>query len=341
MFKNYLEKVLSGRNLGLAEMEEVMRSLMGGNLTDAQIAGFLVGLRMKGESIEEIAGAARVMREKAIRIYSDKELLIDTCGTGGDRSGTFNISTTVAIVLAAGGLTVAKHGNRSVSSRSGSADVMEALGVNLKLAPEQVENCLNELNIGFLFAPNFHLAMRYAVGPRRELGTSTIFNILGPLTNPAFVKYQVLGVYDPNLVKPLAEVLGKLGIKSAMVVNGDNAVDELTLSGANRIAYFHDGELEEKELFPEELGLERAGLQALKGGNPEENRDIILGILKGEKGPKRDVVLLNSAAALIVCGLVSDWKEGLEMAADIIDSGKAHRKLLEFIEYSNVLEVAQ
>jgi len=341
MFENYFEKVVSGRDLSTGEMEEVMRSIMSGNLTDSQIAGILTGLRMKGESIEEITGAARVMREKAITITSNKEFLIDTCGTGGDRSGTFNISTTVAIVLAAGGLTVAKHGNRSVSSKSGSADVLEALGVNLNLSPIQVERCLNQINIGFLFAPQFHQAMKYAIRPRRELGIRTIFNILGPLTNPAAVKYQVLGVYDPALVLPLAEVLKNLGVKAAMVVNGNDSIDELTLTGSNRVAYLHDGIIEELLLFPEEAGLQRTGIRELLGGSPEENKEIIIRVLQGEKGPKREVVLLNSAAAFIVSGLVNSWRDGISLGAEIIDSGKAYNKLQEFIEYTNSLEVVQ
>ncbi len=341
MFKNYFEKVVSGRDLSLVEMEEVMHSIMGGSLTDSQIAGILIGLRMKGESIEEITGAARVMREKAVSISSNKELLIDTCGTGGDGSGTFNISTTVAIILAAGGLTVAKHGNRSVSSKSGSADVLESLGLNLNLTPEQVESCLNEINIGFLYAPFFHQAMKYAVKPRRELGLRTIFNILGPLTNPAAVKYQVLGVYNPALVLPLAEVLKNLGVKAAMVVNGNDCIDELTLTGINKVAYLHEGRIEEISLSPEEVGIKRVRLQELVGGSPEENKEIILQILKGEKGPKREVVLLNTAAAFIISGMVNNWVEGIKLGAEIIDSGKAYKKLQEFIEYTISVEVIQ
>lgn len=335
MLNSYLEKVISGRDLTIPEMEKVMRTIMEGKATDSQIAGLLVALRMKGETIGEITGAARVMREKAVSIKGRTDKLVDTCGTGGDGSGTFNISTTVAFVLAGAGLSVAKHGNRSVSSKSGSADVLEALGVNLALSPGEVEACVEEINLGFLFAPQFHQAMKYAIKPRRELGLRTIFNVLGPLTNPAGANYQVLGVYDPSLVFPLAKVLKNLGVSGAMVVNGDGRVDEFSLTGANYVAYLHDGKIEELVVYPEEANLPRVGLKELTGGTPEENKEIILDILRGKAGPKRDVVLFNAAAAFIVTGLVENWQEGVGLAAEIIDSGKAYQKLTELIEFTN------
>jgi len=340
MFIKWLEKVVAGQNLSEIEMEGTMRAIMGGQATDSQIAGMLVGLRMKGETIEEITGAAKVMREKAISINNCKNLSIDTCGTGGDGSNTFNISTTVAFVLAGAGLTVAKHGNRSVSSKSGSADVLEALGVNLSLSPLQVGECLQEVNMGFLFAPVHHKAMKFAIIARKELGLRTIFNILGPLTNPAAVNYQVLGVYHPSLVYPLANVLNNLGVKSAMVVNGNGKLDEFTIDGVNKVAYLHDDIVEELEVTPENVGLKCSDIKELIGGTPEVNKEIILDILKGKLGPKRDVVLFNSAAAFMVTGLVKTWERGIELAVDVIDSGKAYKKLEELINFTNSQEVS-
>ena len=340
MFSKCLEKVVAGQNLSEIEMEEIMRRIMEGQVTESQIAGILVGLSMKGETIEEITGAARVMREKAISIKNSKDLSIDTCGTGGDGSNTFNISTTVAFVLAGAGLTVAKHGNRSVSSKSGSADVLEALGVNLSISPVQVGECLQEVNMGFLFAPVHHKAMKYAIKPRKDLGLRTIFNILGPLTNPAAVNYQVLGVYHPSLVYPLANILNNLGVKSAMVVNGNGKLDEFTLDGVNKVAYLHDNIVEELEVTPEEVGLKRSDIKELIGGTPEVNKDIILDILKGKPGPKRDVILFNSAAAFMVTGLAKTWERGIELAVNVIDSGKASKKLEELISFTNSQEVS-
>jgi len=335
MFNNYLRKVVNGENLMLNEMEIAMKMIMEGGTTDSQLAGFLVGLRMKGETIDEITAAARVMREKAIAIENGGKLLIDTCGTGGDGKGTFNISTTVALIIAGAGLTVAKHGNRSVSSRSGSADLLEALGVNIELSPERVQECLDRIGIAFLFAPSFHKAMKYAIGPRRELGLRTIFNVLGPLTNPARAKYQVLGVYHPGLVYPLAQVLKNLGVKAAMVVHGAGGIDEFSLEGNNRVAYLKDGAINDFMLNPEEIGLSKVSIDQIKGGSPDENRSITLSVLNGETGPRRDVVLLNAAAALIVMGLADDWKTGIKLAADTIDSRKALNKLNEIREFTN------
>lgn len=335
MFNKHLDKVVSREDLSLAEMEEAMSMVMEGKTTDSQLAGFLVGLRMKGETIDEITGAASVMRNKAARVKTEARDLIDSCGTGGDEKGTFNISTTTAIVMAAGGLNVAKHGNRSVSSKSGSADLLEALGVKIDLSPEAAGKCLDQIGISFLFAPYFHQAMKYAIGPRKELGLRTIFNILGPLTNPARAEYQVLGVYKEELVMPLAHVLKNLGLKSAMVVHGAGGVDELSLAGENKTAYLKDGEVREYNFRAEEAGLEAAPLESILGGEPEENKEITLNILKGKKGPKRDVILLNSAAAFLVENKVENLQEGVKLAADLIDSGRAMQKLEELIECSN------
>jgi len=280
MFNKHLDKVVSRENLSLEEMEEAMTMVMEGKTTDSQLAGFLVGLRMKGETIDEITGAASVMRSKAAAVKTKSKNLIDSCGTGGDEKGTFNISTTTAIVMAAGGLNVAKHGNRSVSSKSGSADLLEALGVKIDLSPEAAGKCLDQVGISFLFAPHFHQAMKYAVGPRRELGLRTIFNILGPLTNPAQADYQVLGVYKEELVMPLAHVLKNLGLKSAMVVHGAGGVDELSLAGENKTAYLKDGAVKEFNFSPAEAGLKTAAIDEILGGSPKENKEITLAILK-------------------------------------------------------------
>ncbi len=334
MFNKHLEKVVRREDLSLAEMEEAMSMVMEGKTTESQLAGFLIGLRMKGETIDEIAGAASVMRDKAEPVNTIARDLIDSCGTGGDEKGTFNISTTTALVMAAGGLKVAKHGNRSVSSKSGSADLLEALGVNINLTPDAAGKCLDQVGISFLFAPHFHKAMKYAVGPRRELGLRTIFNILGPLTNPAKADYQVLGVYKEELVEPLAQVLKKLGLKSAMVVHGAGGIDELSLAGENKTAYLKNGEVKDFIFSPEDAGLKSAPIEDILGGSPEENKEITLDILKGKKGPKRDVVLLNAAAAFLVQEKVDNLVEGVELAAEIIDSGKAMKKLEELRECS-------
>ena len=339
MFNNHLEKVVSRENLTLNEMESAMEMIMEGETTDSQLAGFLVGLRMKGETIPEITGAASVMRAKAAPVNTEATDLIDSCGTGGDGKGTFNISTTTALVMAAGGLNVAKHGNRSVSSKSGSADLLEALGVRIDLSPKEAASCLEEAGISFLFAPNFHQAMRYAVGPRKEIGLRTIFNILGPLTNPARTDYQILGVYKEELVEPLAHVLKNLGLKSAMVVHGAGGIDELSLAGLNKTFYLKDGQVKEYNFQPEEAGLKKAPLSAILGGGVEKNKEITLDILNGKPGPKRDVILLNSAAAFMIAGKVDDLKEGVEYAASLIDSGSARKKLQDLISCSNEVAV--
>ncbi len=336
MIKSTLNKIASGEDLTRGEMEGAMSQIMGGEATPAQIGGFITGLRVKGETVDEIAGAAAIMREKATKIepkVANGEVVIDTCGTGGDGKNTFNISTAAALVAAGAGAVVAKHGNRSVSSRCGSADVLEALGVNIDLEPRELEKCIEEVGIGFLFAPKLHGAMKHAVGPRRELGIRTIFNILGPLTNPAGASAQLLGVYDPGLVEVIAEVLKALGSERAMVVNG-SGTDELTTAGPSAVSYLKEGGIENFTVEPEKLGLKTTKLEYLRGGDSAENALIIKSILKGADSPKRDVVVLNSAAALIVAGLSPDFEAGIEMAADSIDGGRANKTLERLVEFT-------
>ncbi|MFC2075644.1 anthranilate phosphoribosyltransferase [candidate division KSB1 bacterium] len=324
--KEAITALLDGEDLGRDGAREVMNEIMDGGATDAQIAGFLVALRLKGETVDEIAGAAEVMRAKAVSIHSDHPNTLDTCGTGGDRSDSFNISTCAALVAAAAGAVVAKHGNRSVSSRCGSADVLAALGVKIDASPATVENCLRLEGIGFLFAPTLHKAMKYAIGPRRELGVRTIFNILGPLTNPAGASRQLLGVYDPKLGPTMTGVLKALGTERALVVHGAG-MDELALHGPSDVWELNAGEISHYRIEPEELGLPRADIDKIKGGEPQANAAIMQRILDGEGGPYRDVVLLNAAAALVAAGIAADWADGLKRAAGTIDSGAAKNKL--------------
>ncbi len=336
MIKEAISIIIQNISLSESEMAECMAEIMEGRATDAQIGAFLTALRIKGETIEEITAAARIMREKATKINAP-EGVIDTCGTGGDMSGTFNISTTTAIVVAASGVPVAKHGNRSVSSQSGSADVLEALGVNIELPPEKVEKCLFETNFGFLFAPLFHPAMKFAIGPRREIGIRTIFNILGPLTNPANAKRQILGVFADRLTEPLASVLGNLGAVDAMVVHGEDGLDEITVCDGTRVSRYKDGKVETYYITPEDFGFQRADCNDLAGGSKKENAEITISILNGEKGPKRDIVLMNSAAAIVVAGLAQDFKTAREIAEESIDSKKALQKLEEIKKVTNSL----
>jgi anthranilate phosphoribosyltransferase len=309
---------------------------MEGKATDAQISAFLTALRIKGETVDEITGAARIMRDKVAAIRAPEGVL-DTCGTGGDMSHTFNISTAAAVVVAAAGIPVAKHGNRSVSSRAGSADVLEALGVKIDLTPEKVEQCLHETGFGFLFAPLFHPAMRYAVGPRREIGIRTLFNILGPLTNPAGARRQILGVFADKLTDILAMVLGNLGALDTMVVHGTDGLDEITISDGTRVSRCKDGKVETTYISPEDFGLRRSDVESLLGGDREDNARILLSVLRGGKGPQRDVVLINAAAALIVAGKTDDPKDAMLIAADTVDSGTASAKLQEIVKVSNSL----
>jgi anthranilate phosphoribosyltransferase len=334
MIKKALTKIVSGSDLSMAEAKEVMVEIMQGQATQAQIGAFLTALRMKGETADEIAGCAQAMRESAIEVKPKQNILVDTCGTGGDGSGTFNISTTVAFVAAGAGLAVAKHGNRSVSSRCGSADLLQALGVNLELSAEQVARCIDEVGIGFLFAPLLHPAMKHALGPRQEIGLRTIFNILGPLSNPAGAKRQLLGVYDGGLTELMAEVLRALGAEHAFVVHGADGLDELSVTGPNKLSRLHEGHIETYYLDPQELGLPQARLSDLAGGTTEDNVAITKALLEGEQGPKRDIVLLNAAAVLMAGGKTNSLNEGLALAAEAIDSGDAVRKLEQLIEFS-------
>ena len=322
------------------EAESVMRQIMRGDATDAQIGAYLMALRMKGETIEEISGSALAMRAAASRVPTTVEGdLLDTCGTGGDRSGTFNISTTVAFVAAGAGIPVAKHGNRAASSKCGSADVLAELGLNLDLTPAQVGRCVDEIGIGFLFSVKLHPAMRHAIGPRRQLGIRTIFNILGPLTNPAGAQRQLMGVFAADLTDLLARVLKALGSKSAMVVNGYGGLDELTTTGPNRICHLReDGEIVHIDIDPTELGFHTAHLEDLKGDDAPTNAAILRGVLSGETGgAKRDVVLLNAGAAIMAAGKADSIAAGIEIARESIDSGAAIGKLNDLISFSQRL----
>ncbi|MBI4688120.1 MAG: anthranilate phosphoribosyltransferase [Nitrospirae bacterium] len=334
MIKEAVNLLVQGKNLSENQMSEAMRDIMQGSAADAQIASFLTALRMKGETIDEIAGAAIVMREKAVKI-SPPEKTVDTCGTGGDMAHTFNISTTSAIIAASCGVPVAKHGNRSVSSRSGSADVLEALGVKIDLKPESVEKCLKETGFGFMFAPLFHPAMKYAAGARKEMGIRTIFNILGPLTNPAGAKRQVLGVFNDKLTVTMAEVLRNLGTIHALVVHGEDGLDEITVTDKTKISELKNNSITTYHIAPEDFGLPRAKKEDLLGGNAADNARITLDILQGKKGAKRDIVLLNSAAALMAGGSADNFPEGIDKASKAIDSGAALKKLEEIKAVTN------
>ncbi|HHV28567.1 anthranilate phosphoribosyltransferase [Acetivibrio mesophilus] len=335
MLKKAISKLVEGKNLSEIEIVEALNCIMEGNATPAQIGSFITALRIKGETIEEITGCAKVMREKADRICPNVEYYIDTCGTGGDGTNTFNISTASAFVAAAGGVYVAKHGNRSVSSKSGSADVLEALGINIDLSPLQVKECIEKVGIGFIYAPMFHKSMKHAAGPRKELGIRTIFNILGPLTNPSNAKGQVLGVFNPNLTEAVANVLLNLGVERALVIHGMDGMDEITTTTSTKVSEIRDNEVITYELTPKNYGFDLVSREDLMGRDAEDNAQIIRGIFNGEKGPKRDIVVLNSAAALYVGKIASSIEEGIGLAQEIIDSGKALRKLDEFVEFTN------
>lgn len=335
MIREAIAKLIDGKNLSESEAESVMQEIMDGVATPAQMAGFLIALRLKGETMEEIAGCARVMREKAIRVSPQRADLVDTAGTGGDKSGTFNISTTAAFVIAGAGLGVAKHGNRAISGQSGSADVLEALGVSLELTPEQSARCIDEVGIGFLFALKLHPAMKN-VGPvRRDLGVRTIFNILGPLTNPANAPAQIIGVFDGAYAAPMAHVLKSLGSKAAYVFHSADGLDELTTTAENHISFFTNGVVHAQTLDARELGLARADRGELRGGTPQENANITRQILRGEeRGAKRNVVLLNTAAALVAGGKAADLQDGLVQAAEAIDSGRAEQAMNGLVQMS-------
>jgi anthranilate phosphoribosyltransferase len=335
MIKEAIAKVVEKVDLSEEEMESTMDEIMSGEATPAQIGSLITALRMKGETVEEIAGAARVMRQKAVQIRSSFKLLVDTCGTGGDRSHTFNISTATAFVVAGAGLKVAKHGNRSVSSQCGSADVLETLGVNIEAKGEVVEKCLEEVGIAFLFAPLLHGAMKYAIGPRREMGIRSIFNVLGPLTNPAQAQAQVIGVYDGKLTEPLAQVLGRLGSQHAFVVHGSDGLDEITLTGETRISELKEGRVNTYQIKPEDYALKPCGKDDLLGGDKQNNANILQEVLKGAGGARQDIVILNSAAAIVAGDKAKDFKEGIKLARESIDSGAAREKLEKLIEVSN------
>lgn len=335
MIKEAIGKVVEGDDLNESEMMEVMDIIMGGKATPAQIGAFITALRIKGETVDEVSGAARIMRQKALMIDARSSVIVDTCGTGGDGMNTFNISTTAAFVVAASGLTVAKHGNRAVSSGCGSADVLQALGVNIDAGQEIVEECIQQIGIGFLFAPRLHDAMKYAIGPRREIGVRTIFNMLGPLTNPAGATSQLIGVYDPKLTEMFAGVLKNLGTKRAFVVHGLDGLDEVSVTEETRVSELNDGMITTYNITPMEFLNKTYSTQELAGGNAATNAKITEDVLTGKEGACRDIVILNAALAIVAGGKAESIKEGIDIAADCIDSGSAMRKLQALIELSN------
>jgi anthranilate phosphoribosyltransferase len=341
-----IKKVIDRVDLTAGEAEAVLELIMTGQCTDAQIASLLIALRMKGETVAELTGFAKVMRRKAAAVRphtavsaeiadTEREALIDTCGTGGDVSGSFNVSTATAFVVAGAGVCVAKHGNRSVSSQCGSADVVEALGVKIELRPQTIGRCIDEVGIGFLHAPLLHAAMKYVAPVRRQMGIRTIFNMLGPLTNPAGANIQVVGVYAAGLTELLARVLLELGSTRALVVHGSDGLDEITITAESKITELKDGELRTYTVAPEDFGLKRASLGDIQGGDAQQNSQIILEVLRGGRGPRRDIVLLNAAAAFVASSKAGDFKEGVGVAAESIDSGNALKKLEQLIEFTN------
>ncbi|MCX6010407.1 MAG: anthranilate phosphoribosyltransferase [Chloroflexi bacterium] len=336
MIKEAIAALVSGRSLAADDAAQVMEEIMQGEATPAQFGAFVTALRLKGETVDEIVGLARTMRARAIPVIADG-LVVDTCGTGGDGSHTFNISTTAAFVAAGAGLKVAKHGNRAMSSQCGSADVLEALGVKIDLNAEQVQRCLQEVGIGFMFAPAFHPAMKYAAVPRREIGIRTVLNILGPLTNPAGAKAQVLGVAEESLVEKMASVLQHLGCHHALIVHGEDGLDEITISGKTHVCELRDNRIESYVISPEEVGLTSASSDSLKGSGVQENAELLRNILAGAPGPQRDVVLMNTAAVLLAGDKVETLRQGVELAQKTIDSGHALNKLEKLIKVSQNL----
>ena len=330
-----IRATIEGRNLDGEQMTGVMHSIMTGECTPAQVGGFLVGLRMKGETVEEIAAAASVMRRLATQVEVDKSHLVDTCGTGGDARGTFNISTASALVAAGAGARVAKHGNRSVSGRSGSADVLEAAGVRLDVAPARIARCIDEAGVGFLFAPAHHGAMKHAIGPRREMAVRTIFNVLGPLTNPAGALRQVIGVFDRDLVEPLARVLGELGSEHVMVVHSEDGLDELSLGAPTHVAELRDGAVRSFVLEADALGLARARVESITVDSPAASLEVLRSVLAGHPGPATDITVLNAAAAIYVSGIASDLGDGVGRARESIGSGRASNALDRLVAISN------
>ena len=341
-----IKRVIDRVDLTEAEAESVLEQIMTGKCTNAQVASLLTALRMKGETVAELTGFARVMRRKAARVIpqstvnteiadTEREALIDTCGTGGDVSGSFNVSTATAFVVAGGGFRVAKHGNRSVSSQCGSADVVEALGVKIQLKPDEIARCIDEVGIGFLHAPLLHDAMKYVAIARKEMGIRTIFNMLGPLTNPAGANIQVVGVYAAPLTELLAGVLKELGSTRALVVHGSDGLDEISISSESKITELNHGKVTTYIVAPEDFGLRRSSLAEIQGGDARQNSEIILGILRGAPGPRRDIVVLNAAAAFLASGRANDLSEGVKLATESIDSGKALRKLEHLRDFTN------
>jgi anthranilate phosphoribosyltransferase len=333
--KQAIHAVTERRDLTSEEMIEVMHLIMGGDATQAQIGAFLIGLRMKGETVEEIAAAATVMRELALRVRVDVSHLVDTCGTGGDAAGTFNISTASAFVAAAAGARVAKHGNRSVSSKSGSADVLEAAGVKLDINAEQAARCIEAVGLGFLFAPTHHGAMRHAIGPRREMGVRTIFNLLGPLTNPASAPNQVIGVFASEWVGKLAQVMQRLGSHHVLVVNAEDGMDEISIAGRTSVAELRNGEIEQYSIAPEEFGFERADLRTLRVESAAESLAMVRAVLSNTPGPARDIVALNAGAAIYAADVVSTLAEGIDLAVAALASGRAAGKLEALVACTN------
>lgn len=335
MIHDALAKLIARQHLTEAEAEAVMQAIMDGGATPAQVGAYLTALRMKGETADEIAGSARALRAQATRIRPTDPVVVDTCGTGGDGGATFNVSTTVAFVVAGAGITVAKHGNRAVSSRSGSADVLQRLGVRIDLSPEQVEACVNETGIGFLFAPTFHRAMKHAAGPRQEIGVRTIFNLLGPLTNPAGATVQIVGVYEERLCDLMADVLMRLGVRSCYVVHGLDGMDEITLTDRTRICEGKAGRLTSYVVAPSDFGLSRVRLKDLAGGDAEDNARITRDLLAGREGPRAQLVQINAAPALVACGKAATFQDGVALAQTILRSGAAMDKLERLIAWTN------
>ena len=330
-----IKAVTEKRDLTAEEMNATMRLIMTGEATPAQVGGFLVGLRMKGESIDEITAAASVMRDLASKVDVDKNHLVDTCGTGGDSSGSFNISTASALVVAAAGGKVAKHGNRSISSKSGSADVLETAGVNLEVSAQQVAECVNEIGVGFMFAPLHHSAMKHAIGPRREMAVRTIFNVLGPLTNPAGAPNQVLGVFSKDLVEPLAHVLKRLGSEHVLVVHAEDGMDEISIASATFVAELKDGEVSSYMVQPEDFSMSRADLQQIRATDSAHSLEIIKAVFDNTEGPAKDIVCLNAGAAIYVAGLAASLASGVKRAQEVIASGAVNEKLQQLIVKTN------
>ncbi|MCI0868941.1 MAG: anthranilate phosphoribosyltransferase [Chloroflexi bacterium] len=337
MIREAIDAVVGGRSLTVEEASQAMQEIMTGEATPAQFGAFVTALRMKGETVDEITGMAQVMREKSLHVKVDGAL-VDTCGTGGDASGTFNISTTAAFVVAGAGVKVAKHGNRAMSGACGSADVLEGIGGKIDLGPEGVERCLDETGFGFMFAQTFHPSMRFAAGPRREIGIRTVFNILGPLTNPAGAKSQVIGVADPSMAEKMAQVLARLGSTHALVVHGGDGLDEISLDGPTRVWEMQNGTVSEMSVSPDDVGMETSPMSAIQAHGVEESARILRDVLAGKTGPARDIVLFNAAAALLAADRVSSLAEGVGVAAEAIDSGKALAGMESFVKLSQSLE---